>query len=211
MNEQSKRMLQGPLLPSIISYTIPIILTSILQLLFNAADLVVVGRFCGSISVAAVGATGSITNLIINLFIGLSVGVGVAVAQGMGARMDSAVHRTIHTAIPAALICGAVLTVIGVSLAEPLLRMMGTPDDVLPLSALYMRFYFCGMTFTMLYNFSASILRAAGDTKSPLIFLTIAGVINVVLNVIFVTVLHMDVAGVALATSISSRSAFFSR
>ena len=203
MNEQSKRMLQGPLLPSIISYTIPIILTSILQLLFNAADLVVVGRFCGSISVAAVGATGSITNLIINLFIGLSVGVGVAVAQGMGARMDSAVHRTIHTAIPAALICGAVLTVIGVSLAEPLLRMMGTPDDVLPLSALYMRFYFCGMTFTMLYNFSASILRAAGDTKSPLIFLTIAGVINVVLNVIFVTVLHMDVAGVALATSIS--------
>jgi len=203
MNEQCKRMLQGPLLPSIISYTIPIILTSILQLLFNAADLVVVGRFCGSISVAAVGATGSITNLIINLFIGLSVGVGVAVAQGMGARMDSAVHRTIHTAIPAALICGAVLTVIGVSLAEPLLRMMGTPDDVLPLSVLYMRFYFCGMTFTMLYNFSASILRAAGDTKSPLIFLSIAGVINVVLNIIFVTVLHMNVAGVALATTIS--------
>jgi len=203
MNEQSKRMLEGPLLPSIIRYTIPIILTSVLQLLFNAADLVVVGRFCGSISVAAVGATGAISNLIINLFIGLSVGVGVCVAHGMGAKMDDVVHRTVHTAIPAALICGIALTVIGISCAEPLLRLMGTPEDVLPLSTVYMKFYFGGMTFTMLYNFSASILRAAGDTKSPLIFLSIAGVINVVLNVIFVTVFHMNVAGVALATAIS--------
>jgi len=201
MNGQNKQMLQGPLFWNIVRYTVPIILTSILQLLFNAADLVVVGRFCGSISVAAVGATGSITALIVNLFIGLSVGVGVSVAQGIGAKQHEVVHRTVHTAIPAALCSGLCLTTLGLLLAKPLLTLMGTPSDVLPLSALYMRIYFCGMTFNMVYNFSASILRAAGDTKSPLIFLTIAGVINVVLNVIFVTVFHMNVAGVALATT----------
>lgn len=203
MKKQKDTMLQGPLLWNIILYTIPIILTSILQLLFNAADLVVVGQFCGSISVAAVGATGSITNLIVNLFIGLSVGAGVAVAHGLGAREDEVVHRTVHTALPAALVCGAVLTVVGVLFSEDFLRMMGTPEDVLPLSAVYMRIYFCGIIFTMVYNFCASILRAAGDTKSPLIFLFFAGIINVVLNVIFVTRLHMNVAGVALATTIS--------
>jgi len=201
MNGQNKQMLQGPLFWNIVRYTVPIILTSILQLLFNAADLVVVGRFCGSISVAAVGATGSITALIVNLFIGLSVGVGVSVAQGIGAKQHEVVHRTVHTAIPAALCSGLCLTTLGLLLAKPLLTLMGTPSDVLPLSALYMRIYLCGMTFNMVYNFSASILRAAGDTKSPLIFLTIAGVINVVLNVIFVTVFHMNVAGVALATT----------
>jgi len=196
-------MLQGPLLGSIISYTIPIILTSVLQLLFNAADLVVVGRFCGSISVAAVGATGSITALIVNLFIGLSVGAGVTVAHGVGSREDEVVHRTVHTAIPMALVSGAVLTVLGILLSETLLTMMGTPENVLRLSSVYMKIYFAGITFNMVYNFSASILRAVGDTKSPLVFLTIAGVINVGLNLIFVTVLHMNVAGVALATTIS--------
>jgi putative MATE family efflux protein len=196
-------MLQGPLLGSIISYTIPIILTSVLQLLFNAADLVVVGRFCGSISVAAVGATGAITNLIVNLFIGLSVGCGVTVAHGMGSREDEVVHRTVHTAIPMALLSGVVLTVVGVLFSETFLVMMGTPENVLKLSAVYMKIYFAGITFTMVYNFAASILRAVGDTKSPLVFLTIAGVINVLLNLIFVMVLHMNVAGVALATTIS--------
>ena len=203
MKSKQQTMLQGPLLGSIISYTIPIILTSILQLLFNAADLVVVGRFCGSISVAAVGATGSITALIVNLFIGLSVGAGVTVAHGVGSREDEVVHRTVHTAIPMALVSGAVLTVLGILLSETLLTMMGTPETVLPLSSLYMKIYFAGITFTMVYNFAASILRAVGDTKSPLIFLTIAGVINVVMNLIFVTVFHMNVAGVALATTIS--------
>lgn len=203
MNEQHRRMLQGPLFPNIIRYTIPIILTSILQLLFNAADLVVVGRFCGSISVAAVGATGAITNLIVNLFVGLSVGVGVSVAQGIGAKQDEVVHRTVHTAIPAAICSGLFLTLLGLLLAKPMLTLMGTPDDVLPLSSLYMRIYFCGMTFNMVYNFSASILRAAGDTRSPLIFLSIAGVVNVILNVIFVTVFNMNVAGVAVATTTS--------
>ena len=203
MKRNNANMLQGPLFSGIVLYTIPIILTSILQLLFNAADLVVVGRFCGSVSVAAVGATGAITNLIINLFIGLSVGTGVAVAHGLGSREDIVVHRAVHTALPAALVSGVILTVVGVSLSETFLKLMGTPETVLPLSAVYMKIYFGGITFTMVYNFCASILRAAGDTKSPLIFLTIAGVVNVVLNVIFVVVFHMNVAGVALATTIS--------
>lgn len=196
-------MLQGPLFLNIILYTIPIILTSLLQLLFNAADLVVVGRFCGSVSVAAVGATGSITNLMVNFFIGLSVGAGVAVAHGIGSREDHVVHCTIHTALPTALISGVILTVIGISFSGTFLKLMGTPENVLPLSTIYMQIYFAGITFTMVYNFCASILRAAGDTKSPLIFLFIAGVINVILNVFFVTELHMNVAGVALATTIS--------
>ena len=199
----NQQMLEGPLLKNIISYTIPIILTSVLQLLFNAADLVVVGRFCGSISVAAVGATGSITSLIVNLFIGLSVGAGVTAAHAIGSREEDVVHKTVHTALPMALCSGLVLTVLGVALSDTLLRWMGTPEDVLPLSSVYMKIYFGGITFAMVYNFCSSILRAAGDTKSPLKFLTIAGVVNVVLNLIFVTVLHMNVAGVALATTIS--------
>ena len=203
MKNRNENMLQGPLFWNIISYTIPIILTSLLQLLFNAADLIVVGRFCGSVSVAAVGATGSITNLIVNLFIGLSVGAGVTVAHAIGGHEDEAVHRTVHTTLPAALVSGVILTVVGVCFSEPFLRLMGTPENVLPLSAVYMKIYFAGITFTMVYNFCASILRAAGDTKSPLIFLSIAGIINVVLNVVFVTQLHMNVAGVALATTIS--------
>ena len=203
MKKHSASMLQGPVLWGVIRYTIPIILTSVLQLLFNAADLVIVGRFCGSISVAAVGATGSITNLIVNLFIGLSVGAGVTVAHALGSREDEAVHRAVHTALPVALISGVVLTGVGVVFAGTFLQLMGTPETVLPLSKVYMQIYFGGITFNMVYNFTASILRAAGDTKSPLIFLTFAGVVNVVLNVIFVTVFHMNVAGVALATTIS--------
>ncbi|MBR2454883.1 MAG: MATE family efflux transporter [Clostridia bacterium] len=196
-------MTRGPLFHNIISYTIPIMLTGFLQLLFNAADLIIVGQFCGSISVAAVGATGAITNLIVNLFIGLSVGTGVAVAQALGAENNQKVHRAIHTAIPTALVGGVILTIVGVLFSETFLKWMDTPANVLPLSALYMKIYFAGIIFMMIYNFCASILRASGDTKSPLIFLTIAGVINVALNVIFVTVFHLNVAGVALATTIS--------
>ena len=203
MKRNNRSMLEGPLLPNIISYTVPIILTSILQLLFNAADLVVVGRFRGSLSVAAVSATSALINLIVNLFIGLSVGAGVAVAHGLGSREDEVVRRTVHTALPTALAGGAIVTVIGVCFCEPLLRFMDTPETVLPLSAVYMKIYFSGMIFTMVYNFCASILRAAGDTKSPLIFLAIAGVLNVILNLVFVIVFHMNVEGVALATVIS--------
>ena len=200
---QNQSMLEGPLFPSIIRYTIPIILTSLLQLLFNAADLVVVGRFCGSVSVAAVGSTGAITNLMVNFFIGLSVGAGVSVAHGLGSREDTVVSNTVHTALPTAIVSGLILTIIGVAFSETFLRMMGTPDNVLPLSATYMQIYFGGITFSMVYNFCAAILRAAGDTKSPLLYLTIAGVVNVILNIFFVTVLHMNVAGVALATTLS--------
>lgn len=201
--KQNLNMLDGRLFGSILRYTIPIMLTSLLQLLFNAADLIVVGRFCGSVSVAAVGATGSITSLIVNLFIGLSVGTGVAVAHALGARKPEEVHQAVHTALPVALVSGALLTAVGVLCSETFLLWMDTPENVLPLSALYMRIYFAGIIFMLVYNFCASILRAAGDTRSPLIFLTIAGVINVGLNVFFVMVLHLNVAGVALATTIS--------
>ena len=203
MKRHNLDMLRGPLVGNIILYTIPIILTSLLQLLFNAADMVVVGRYCGSLSVAAIGATGALTNLLVNLFIGFSVGAGVTVAHALGGLEDEAVHRTIHTALPVALVSGIFLTVVGISFSETFLRMMGTPENVLSLSAVYMKFYFAGATFNLVYNFCASILRAVGDTKSPLLFLSAAGVINVLLNLLFVTVFHMNVAGVALATAIS--------
>ncbi len=203
MRTEYADMTEGPLFKKIVLYTIPIILTGILQLLFNAADLVVVGRFCGSISVAAVGATGAITNLIVNLFIGLSVGTGVRTAQSLGSGDVDEVHRTVHTSIPAAVISGLILTAVGLLGSEYFLTLMKTPETVLPLSTIYMKLYFCGMTSSMLYNFGSAVLRAAGDTRGPLVYLTISGVVNVILNVIFVTLFHMDVAGVALATAIS--------
>ncbi len=204
MKFDSKSMREGPILKSVIVYTVPIILTGLLQLLFNAADLIVVGWFSGSDSVAAVGATGALTNLIINLFIGLSVGAGVAVAQGLGAGNGKLTSEAVHTAVPVAVISGIFLTVIGVLFSRNFLELMGTPDGkLLRLASVYMQIYFAGMTFSMLYNFGSAILRAAGDTRSPLIFLTIAGVLNVILNVVFVAFFKLDVAGVALATSIS--------
>ena len=203
MKQKNRDMLHGPLLGNVIRYTIPIILTSWLQLLFNAADLVIVGQFDGSHSLAAVGATGAITNLIINLFIGLSVGAGVSVAHGLGSNDHQAVHRTIHTAIPAAIVSGIFLTIVGVLCSRTFLLWMDTPENILDAATIYMQVYFGGMVFNMVYNFVASILRAAGDTKSPLIFLAVSGLINVGLNVVFVRVLYMNVAGVALATVIS--------
>lgn len=204
MKFDSKSMREGPILKSVIVYTVPIILTGLLQLLFNAADLIVVGWFSGSDSVAAVGATGALTNLIINLFIGLSVGAGVAVAQGLGAGNGKQTSEAVHTAVPVAVISGIFLTVIGVLFSRNFLELMGTPDGkLLRLASVYMQIYFAGMTFSMLYNFGSAILRAAGDTRSPLIFLTIAGVLNVILNIVFVALFKLDVAGVALATSIS--------
>ncbi len=203
MKRPTQNILNGPLFSGVIQYTIPVILTSILQLLFNAADLVIVGRYCGSISVAAVSATSAITNLLVNLFVGLSVGTGVCIAQGLGAKQTQSVHKTVHTALPTALISGAILTVLGVAFAEDMLQLMGTPDSVRPLSTIYMQIYFGGIVFSLVYNFCASILRAAGDTKSPLIFLMISGVANVAMNIVFVTAFDMNVAGVALATTIS--------
>lgn len=202
MKRDRQDMLNGRLFPSIVSYTIPIILTGLLQLLFNAADLVVVGKK-GDIYLSAVGATNAITNLIVNLFIGLSAGAGVTLAHAIGSKDDEAIHRTVHTALPTALIGGVLLTIVGVTFAETFLVWMDTPQEVLQYSTLYMRIYFAGMIFNMIYNFCAALLRAAGDTKGPLIYLTIAGVCNVILNCIFVFIFDMTVDGVALATIIS--------
>ena len=196
-------MLEGGLFKKMILYTVPIILTGILQLLFNAADLIMVGNFCGSLSVAAVGATGALINLLVNLFIGLSVGAGVSVAHALGAKKSKTVFETVHTAIPTAILGGAFLTVIGVLFSKNFLEMMATPADVIDLSSIYMEIYFCGMIGGMVYNFGSAILRAAGDTKGPLIYLSIAGVLNIILNYIFVKFFDLNVAGVAIATSVS--------
>ena len=204
-----ENLCEGPFLPKIITYTIPIILTSLLQLLFNAADLVVLGQLRGNDCVGAVGATGSLINLIVSLFMGLSIGAGVCVAQGIGARDDGRVSRAVHTAIPAAIIGGAALTVIGVSLSAWFLKLMGTPENLLEQAAVYMKIYFAGIIPMLVYNFGAAILRSAGDTKSPMLYLSVAGVLNLILNVVFVAGCGMAVDGVAWATTISQTAACF--
>lgn len=193
-------MIHGPLLKSILLYAFPLMLSGILQLMFNAADVIVVGRFAGSSALAAVGSTSSLINLLINLFIGVSIGTNVLVARYYGARDWDRIQQTINTSIITAAVGGLLLIFIGFFASGPLLRLMGTPDDVIDQSILYMRIYFGGMPFFMLYNFGAAILRSVGDTRRPLYFLIIAGIINVVLNMIMVIVFHMGVAGVALAT-----------
>lgn len=210
MAAQARRidMCNGPIFKNAIIYTIPIILTGLLQLLFNAADLMVVGWFSGSNSVGAVGATGSMTNLLVNLFVGISSGVSVVTAKAVGARKPKDTARIVHTAVPLGLLAGAFLTVLGLLAAKPILEMMDTPEEILPLSALYVRIYFCGMIPNLGFNFCAAILRAAGDTKSPMKYLSISGVANVLLNVIFVAVFNMNVAGVALATIIAQTMSF---
>jgi len=193
-------MIHGPLLPNILRYAFPLMLSGILQLMFNAADVIVVGRFAGSQALAAVGSTGSLINLLINLFVGVSIGTNVLVARYYGARDWDGIQETINTSIITAAVGGVALVFIGFFVSRPLLGLMGTPADVIDHSVLYMRIYFAGMPFFMLYNFGAAILRSVGDTKRPLYFLMIAGVINVILNLILVIVFHMGVAGVAIAT-----------
>lgn len=193
-------MCNGPILSKVLVYAFPLMLSGILQLLFNAADVIVVGRFAGSQSLAAVGSTSALINLLVNVFIGLSVGVNVLVAQFYGAKKEQDVNETVHTAVAISLVSGVFLVFIGFMLSRPLLELMGTPADVIDKSTIYMKFYFAGMPVIMLYNFGSAVLRAVGDTRRPLYYLTIAGVVNVLLNVFFVTQLHMDVAGVALAT-----------
>ena len=196
-------MCNGPILGKVLTYSIPLMLSGVLQLLFNAADVIVVGRFAGSQSLAAVGSTSSLINLLINVFIGLSIGANVLVARYYGAKNDRDMSETIHTAITVSLMSGLFLVFLGLFTSRFWLELMGTPDDVIDKSTIYMRIYFAGMPATMVYNFGSAILRAIGDTKRPLYFLTVAGVINAALNVFFVTQLQMDVAGVALATVIS--------
>ena len=196
-------MCNGAIFSKIVAFAVPLILSGLLQLLFNAADIIVVGRFAGSESLAAVGSTSALISLLVNVFIGLSIGANVLVAQFYGAQKQKDLEETVHTAMMLAAVGGVVLIAVGILLADPLLTLMGTPDDVLPLAALYMKIFFVGMPVTLIYNFGSAILRAVGDTKRPLYFLLLAGVINVVLNLFFVIQFHMGVAGVALATVIS--------
>jgi len=196
-------MCSGPLWNKILLFALPLMASSMLQLLFNAADVVVVGRFAGKEALAAVGSNGSLINLLVNLFVGLSVGTNVVVARDLGAGRVDRVYRSVHTSITLALISGVALMVFGVVMVRQLLEWMSSPTDVIELSTIYLRIYFLGMPANLLYNFGAAILRAQGDTRRPLYYLTGAGVINVVLNLFFVIVLHMSVAGVAWATIIS--------
>lgn len=196
-------MCSGPLVSKILQFSIPLMLSGILQLLFNAADIIVVGQFTGSAAMAAVGSTSSLNNLIINIFIGLSLGSSVLMARYYGAKDTEDIHQLVHTSIMLSLISGAGLIVIGTALARPLLELMGTPHDVIDQAVLYMRIIFLGMPALMTYNFGAGILRAIGDTKRPLAFLFVAGVVNVILNLFFVIVFGLGVAGVAIATIIS--------
>ncbi len=196
-------MCSGPLLSKILAFTLPLILSSVLQLLFNAADVIVVGRYAGSTALAAVGSTGPLINLIVNLFMGLSVGVSVTVARHYGAREYTDVAHAVHTSVFMSLLGGVAVGAFGFLMAKPLLTLMGSPADVIDQAALYVRIYFIGMPASMLYNFGSAILRAVGDTKRPLYYLSAAGVLNVLLNLLFVIRFSMGVAGVALATILS--------
>ena len=193
-------MTQGPLFLNSLLFSLPLMFSGILQLMFNAADTIVVGRFSGTQALAAVGSTGSINQLLICLFLGLGTGANVVVARAIGAKSYKRASDGAHTAIATALLSGLFLAVIGSLLARKLLELMDSPADVIDLSTTYMRIIFLGMPMQMLYNFSAALLRSVGDTKRPLYFLTVAGVVNVLLNLFFVIVLKMSVAGVALAT-----------
>ena len=196
-------MTEGPLTTKIIKFTIPVMLSGILQLLFNTADVIVVGRFTGKTALAAVGSTGSLINLLVSLFMGLSIGTNVLVARYQGAKDDKAVSETVHTSIALGIVGGLILLIVGVVATRPLLEMMATPEDVIDQSTLYMRILFFGMPLNLILNFGAAILRAIGDTKRPLYYLTIAGVIHLFLNIFLVTVFSLGVAGVAIATVIS--------
>ena len=197
-------MLNGALLPKILLFAVPLALSSILQLLFNAADVIVLGRYVSAEALAAVGSTSSFVNLLVNFFIGISVGVNVMVGQSYAKHNDSMVFDVVHTAIGSSIVAGIIFIFVGIGLSEPLMILMGSPDEVRYMSVLYLQIYFIGMPFILLYNFGAAILRAVGDTKRPLYYLLFAGVVNVVLNLYFVIEWNMGVAGVAIATSVSN-------
>ena len=202
-NKYEIDMCNGSIMDKLISFSLPLMLSGILQLMFNAVDIVVVGRFSGSQALAAVGSTTALINIFTNLFIGISLGANVLAARFYASGKEKEMSETVHTAITLALISGIIMAVVGLVLAKWALWLMGTPSDVIELSTLYMRIYFCGMPFFMLYNYGAAILRAVGDTKRPLVFLIISGVANAGLNMILVIIFHMGVAGVGIGTVIS--------
>lgn len=207
--KQSIDMIHGPLLSNIWKFALPLMLTNFLQMLFNAADTVIVGRFAGQQALAAVGATGSLCFLLISMFNGLSIGSNVLIARYLGAKEHENIEKAVHTAITMAAISGLILTVLGFFLSKPMLQLMATPSDIIDLSELYMRIYFASAMLGLIYNFGASILRAKGDTKRPLYFLGISGITNVILNMVFVIVFEWSVAGVAIATVISQAISAF--
>ena len=196
-------MTTGPFYKKLIAFSIPVMLTSLLQMFYNAADVMVVGKFAGSQALAAVSSNGSLVNLILNLFIGFSLGSGVVVARFIGAEDRGSTSRAVHTAMAFAGILGVIALVVGETLAKTLLGLMEVPEDIIDLSALYLRIFFLGTPASLVYNFGSGVLRANGDTQRPMIISAIAGIINLVLNLVFVIVFHMSVAGVALATIIS--------
>lgn len=196
-------MCSGKLLPKILTFALPLMCSSVLQLLFNAADIVVVGKFAGDNSLAAVGSNAALINLMVNLFVGLSVGANILAARYTGAGNRESLRQTVHTSMLLAFLSGILLAVVGVTTARPLLHLMQVPDSILPLAALYLRIYFLGMPAAMLYNFGAALLRSVGDTRRPLYYLIAAGVLNVALNLLLVIVFQLDVAGVAIATVVS--------
>lgn len=202
-NKYEIDMCNGTLMDKLISFSLPLMLSGILQLLFNAVDIIVVGRFTGRQALAAVGSTTALINIFTNLFIGISLGANVLAARFYASGKEKEMSETVHTSITLALISGLVMTLAGVLLARFALNLMGTPNDVIDQSVLYMRIYFLGMPFFMLYNYGAAILRAVGDTKRPLFFLVISGMTNAVLNLVLVIVFHMGVAGVAIGTIVS--------
>ena len=209
MKNNQLDMTCGPIFKELIIFSVPLILSSVLQMLFNAADVIVVGRFAGDNSLAAVGSTSSFINLMLNLFLGLSIGSSVVAANYFGAGKINELKNTVHTTMLLSLYSGIILTVLGVIAARPILVLMQAPSEVLVLAVLYLRIYFAGISATLIYNFGSALLRAKGDTRRPLIILLVAGVINVILNLIFVIIFKMDVAGVALATVISQCFAAF--
>lgn len=202
-NKYEIDMCNGSIMDKLISFSLPLMLSGILQLMFNAVDIVVVGRFSGSEALAAVGSTTALINVFTNLFIGISLGANVLAARFYAAGKDEEMSETVHTSILLALISGIIMAVLGVIFARICLELMDTPEDVIDLSTLYMRIYFLGMPFFMLYNYGAAILRAVGDTKRPLVFLIISGCANALLNLFFVIVCHLSVAGVGIGTVIS--------
>ena len=202
-NKYEIDMCNGTIMDKLVSFSVPLMISGILQILFNAVDIIVVGRFSGSQALAAVGSTSALINMMINLFIGISLGANVLAARFYAADRKKEMSETVHTSIMLALISGILMVFVGLICARWSLELMDTPDDVIDQATLYMRIYFVGMPFFMLYNYGAAILRAVGDTKRPLMYLIVSGVLNAILNVFLVVCFHLDVAGVGIATVVS--------
>lgn len=202
-NKYTLDMTKGPFMKKILIFSVPLMLTGLLQLAYNTADVVVVGRFVGKEALAAVGSTGSLVNLFLNVFLGLSMGSGVMVARHIGENDDKAIHKCVHTSILLGLVCGIIVGFLGFFASESMLRLMNAPDDVIDLASLYLKIYFLGSPGLLVYNFGASVVRSTGDTKRPLYILTFAGLINVALNLVLVIKFNLGVSGVAIATIVS--------